>query len=89
MFGTESSTKGVHVVADRPISVYTLDREYESTGGYMALPAQSLGSDYIATSYYENTPGAGGSQIGMYSFNLQLRQGLFLSCLKDYKLSLP
>lgn len=64
--GTESSTKGIYVNATSPVSIYTLDHEYESTGGYMALPYQSLGTDYIATTYYETIPGAQGSQIGTF-----------------------
>jgi hypothetical protein len=66
LLGTESSTKGIFINATAPVSIYTLDHEFESTGGYLALPFQSLGKDYIATTYYENIPGAVGSQIGRF-----------------------
>jgi hypothetical protein len=66
--GTESSTKGICINATSPVSIYTLDHEYESTGGYLALPYQSLGTDYIATTYFENIPGAVGSQIGNFIY---------------------
>ena len=64
MSGTESSTKGIYISATGLISVYALNYARKATGGYMALPSQSLGSDYIATTYYENIVGAVGSQIG-------------------------
>jgi len=62
--GTESSTKGIYISSTGLISVYALNYARQATGGFLALPSQSLGTDYIATTYYEDILGTAGSQIG-------------------------
>lgn len=42
---------GVHVVADQPVTVYALDRRYQSTETYLAIPVEALGNEYRAMAY--------------------------------------
>jgi RHS repeat-associated protein len=44
-------SKGVHVVAQDPISVYGLNRLQFTTDAYLAFPTASLGTEYLALAY--------------------------------------
>lgn len=45
------SNLGVRIVADEEITVYGLNQRTASTDAYLALPVDTLGVEYIATSY--------------------------------------
>lgn len=42
----------VHVSSDKPISVYGLNRRYQTTDTYMGLPVNVLGTEYRVMSYH-------------------------------------
>lgn len=42
----------VHVSSDKPISVYGLNRRYQTTDTYMGLPTNVLGNEYRVMSYH-------------------------------------
>ncbi len=42
---------GVHVVADEEVTVYGLNRAQSTTDAYLALPTESLGTEYINLTY--------------------------------------
>lgn len=42
----------VHVSSDKPISVYGLNRRYQTTDTYMGLPTNVLGTEYRVMSYH-------------------------------------
>jgi RHS repeat-associated protein len=44
-------TRGVHVTAQHPVSVYGLNQRAFSTDGFLALPVTSLGMDHLVLSY--------------------------------------
>lgn len=46
--------KGIHVVAQEPVAVYGLDLAVSTSDAFMALPIDSLGTEYINLGY-ENT----------------------------------
>lgn len=48
-----AENKAIHVFADKPISVYVVNSKTTSTDGFMALPTNSFGTDYIHCSYYD------------------------------------
>jgi hypothetical protein len=41
----------VHVVADEPVSIYGLNRRYQTTDTYAAIPVHLLGTEYRAIGY--------------------------------------
>jgi uncharacterized protein (TIGR02145 family) len=53
--------KGIHVVANDPISLYGLNRKTASTDAYLALPVNALGLDYTIVSYTTTYAGKGSS----------------------------
>src|SRR5438093_4137623 len=46
-----AADNGIHVHASAPVTVYGLDELLHSTDGYLALPTDALGTDYIALGY--------------------------------------
>jgi hypothetical protein len=50
--GDDSKTQtGIHITSDQPVSIYGLSKHSDSTDGFLALPAQALGTEYIALCY--------------------------------------
>jgi hypothetical protein len=45
--------KGVHVYADKPISVYVLSHRHVTSEGYLALPMSACGKKYMHLCYYD------------------------------------
>ncbi len=45
--------KGIHIYSEDSISVYVLNAKKMTSDGYLAIPVQSWGSDYIHLSYYD------------------------------------
>ncbi|HLG15061.1 MAG TPA: PKD domain-containing protein, partial [Blastocatellia bacterium] len=43
--------RGVHVIAQAPVSVYGLELHFFASDGFTALPTATLGTDYIVLSY--------------------------------------
>ena len=43
--------RGVHIVSDNPIAVYGLNRRYQTTDTYLALPVSVLGTAYRVVAY--------------------------------------
>ena len=41
----------VHIVADKPVAVYGLNRRYQTTDTYLAYPVNVLGTSYRAIGY--------------------------------------
>ena len=41
----------VHITSDKPVSVYGLNRRFQTTDTYLALPTEVLGTDYRAMCY--------------------------------------
>ncbi|MBI3260118.1 MAG: IgGFc-binding protein [Ignavibacteriae bacterium] len=55
--------RGVHIYADKPVSVYMMNAKQVTADGYLALPVRTWGTEYIHCSYYdfnEFRPLAGG-----------------------------
>ncbi|MFH1049801.1 MAG: IgGFc-binding protein [bacterium] len=44
----------VHVISDNPISVYGLNRRFQTTDTYLGLPVEVLGTEYRAMCYTES-----------------------------------
>lgn len=44
--------KGIHIKSDNPITVYGLNRRYQTTDTYLGLPVEVLGTEYRVISYY-------------------------------------
>jgi len=45
--------RGIHIFADKPISVYMLSAKNFSSDGYLGIPTSSLGTDYLHCGYYD------------------------------------
>ncbi|MBK9250292.1 MAG: choice-of-anchor D domain-containing protein [Ignavibacteria bacterium] len=45
--------RGIHIFADKPISVYCLNGKQVTSDGYLGLPISSWGTDYIHCAYYD------------------------------------
>ncbi len=45
--------QGIHITADQPLSVYVLNAKLTTSDGYLALPVNALGTEYIHNSYYD------------------------------------
>lgn len=45
--------RGIHIYADRPISVYVMNAKEVSADGYLALPVRTWGTEYIHCAYYD------------------------------------
>lgn len=45
--------RGIHIFADKPISVYMMNAKEVSADGYLALPVRSWGTEYIHCAYYD------------------------------------
>lgn len=45
--------KGIHIFADKPISVYMLNSKEVTSDGYMGIPVNAWGTDYIHCAYYD------------------------------------
>ena len=55
--------KAIRITADKPISVYVLNGKVFTSEGFLAIPTNVWGKEYIATTYYdynERKPWAGG-----------------------------
>lgn len=55
--------KGIRIRSKKPISVYVITSKPYSSDGYMAIPLNGWGTEYVATAYYdfrEIKPWAGG-----------------------------
>lgn len=48
-----ADTRGIHIFADKPISVYMLSAKNFSSDGYLGIPTSSLGTDYLHCGYYD------------------------------------
>lgn len=44
--------QAVHITSDNPISVYGLNRRFQTTDTYLGLPVEVLGTEYRIMSYY-------------------------------------
>jgi hypothetical protein len=55
VIGTGTFDKGIHVTANDPVTVYGLNREYQTTDAYLGLPVSSLGKEYLVMSYTTNS----------------------------------
>jgi hypothetical protein len=42
---------GIHIVSDKPISVYGLNRRFQTTDTFLGLPVSALGTEYRAMCY--------------------------------------
>lgn len=51
--------KGIHVVADKEVSIYGLNRVQATTDAYMGLPTNVLGTEYIVLNYLTTIGGFG------------------------------
>jgi hypothetical protein len=61
-------SKGVQVKADRPVSVYGMNRVRYTTDGFYAIPEEVLGRDYIVQSYANiqtTAPDLNGTQFAL------------------------
>lgn len=61
---------GIEVTSDDPIAVYGLDLIQQSSDAYLALPVESLGTDYVVLAYpneklVHGYTQSGGTQIGI------------------------
>lgn len=45
--------KGIRIRSKQPISVYVLNSKAATSDGYMAIPVNGWGNEYICTSYYD------------------------------------
>ena len=72
--GSALSFKGILVTSDYPISVRVIDDVSPSVGGYLALPANTLGIDYIVTSFESRS----GSELLVISVNDRTRVNIHL-----------
>lgn len=45
--------RGIHIVADNPITVYVRSSKAGSSDGYLAIPTNALGNEYIHCGYYD------------------------------------
>jgi hypothetical protein len=45
--------KAVRITAKKPISVYVLNSKVTSSDGYMAIPVNGWGTEYLATTYFD------------------------------------
>jgi hypothetical protein len=58
-----ADSKAIRLFASQPISVYVLNAKLTTSDGFMAIPLNSLGTEYIHCSYYDHNevyPWAGG-----------------------------
>ncbi|KAK3106331.1 hypothetical protein FSP39_017792 [Pinctada imbricata] len=51
LHGTEFSSKGIEITAERQVIVYGINREKYSDDGYLALPTDAIGNEYYAVCY--------------------------------------
>ena len=51
IIGTEKSLKSIELRADFEISVYSIHLEPHSTDGYLAIPTDNFGTQYVVASY--------------------------------------
>lgn len=49
--GSLISFKGIRIKSDEPISVHVVDNAVPDVGGFLALPVESLGNEYMVMSY--------------------------------------
>jgi RHS repeat-associated protein len=57
-------SKGIHVVTQREVAVYGLNRIQFTTDAYLGLPTQDLGTDYV-TLGYQNVDIINGTEFGI------------------------
>lgn len=53
---TVEHDQAVHVVSDNPITVYGLNRRYQTTDTYLGMPTEVLGKEYRVICYYVSDP---------------------------------
>jgi len=51
-FDQIEENQGIHITSDNPITVYGLNRRYQTTDTYLGLPVEVLGTEYRVMSYY-------------------------------------
>ncbi len=49
-----ATTKTITIEASKPVSVYVLNSKNTTTDGYMAIPVEHWGNEYLHCSYYDN-----------------------------------
>ncbi|MCI0535040.1 MAG: GEVED domain-containing protein, partial [Verrucomicrobiales bacterium] len=60
--------KGVHVTATDPITLYGLSKVTYTTDGYLALPTETLGADYVIAGFgnvHSGVPELNGTQLAL------------------------
>ena len=55
MIGTEQNLKSIEIESDFKISVYAIHLEPYTTDGYLAIPVENLGTQYVISSYDRNS----------------------------------
>lgn len=45
--------KGIHIFGDKPLSVYVFNGKEVTSDGYMAMPVNSWGTEYVHCAYYD------------------------------------
>lgn len=51
-FDNIEEAQGIHITSDNPITVYGLNRRYQTTDTYLGLPVEVLGTEYRVMSYF-------------------------------------
>jgi hypothetical protein len=49
-----ATTKTITIEASKPVSVYVMNSKNTTTDGYMAIPVEHWGNEYLHCSYYDN-----------------------------------
>ena len=52
IFEMEDVDQSIHIVSEKPISVYGLNRRRQTTDSFLAFPVEVLGDEYMILSYY-------------------------------------
>lgn len=55
LFEIEDVGQAIHIVSEKPISVYGLNRRKQTTDSFLAFPTEVLGNEYLIMSYYSFT----------------------------------
>ena len=61
IIGTEKSLKSIELKSDFEISVYSIHMETHSTDGYLAIPTDNFGTQYVVASYRSDSFDRGGT----------------------------
>ena len=63
-----NAVKGVHVTATQPIALYVLSKVAFTSDGYLALPTEALGTDYVVAGFgnvHSGVPELNGTQFAL------------------------